>query len=157
LQTTSLITTLLGEDGNDTLTGLGSQVDILAGGRGDDTLVGLGGADQLYGGSGADHFKFTAPTEGLDHILDFNMAESDTIDILASAFGGGLTAGTDASAPGMFGSDATDNFASGAERFHFNTATHTLLYSADGSSGSAVQLAVLENGGTIDQSHIHIV
>jgi Ca2+-binding RTX toxin-like protein len=157
LQTTCVITTLLGEDGNDTLTGLDGQVDILAGGRGNDTLVGLGGADQLYGGSGADHFKFTAPTEGLDHILDFNMAESDTIDILASAFGGGLTAGTDASAPGMFGSDATDNFASGAERFHFNTATHTLLYSADGSSGSAVQLAVLENGGTIDQSHIHIV
>ncbi|MBN8936882.1 MAG: hypothetical protein J0I13_11505 [Rhizobiales bacterium] len=87
------------------------------------------------------------------------MAEGDTIDILAAAFGGGLTAGTDASAPGMFGSDATNNFSSGAERFHFNTSTHTLLYDADGSGGASapVQLAVLENGGTIDQSHIHIV
>jgi Ca2+-binding RTX toxin-like protein len=147
---------LEGRAGDDTLTG-GAGNDTLIGGAGNDTLTGGAGSDWLYGGSGADHFKFTAPTEGLDHILDFNMAESDTIDILASAFGGGLTAGTDASAPGMFGSDATDNFASGAERFHFNTATHTLLYSADGSSGSAVQLAVLENGGTIDQSHIHIV
>jgi hypothetical protein len=85
------------------------------------------------------------------------MAEGDTIDILAAAFGGGLVAGTDAA--GKFGSDVTDNFASGTERFHLNTATHTLLYDADGSGGGSapVQLAVLENGGTIDASHIHIV
>ncbi|MHB9437319.1 DUF5801 repeats-in-toxin domain-containing protein [Mesorhizobium sp. C089B] len=52
--TTATETTLLGEDGNDTLNGLNLQADILSGGRGDDTLSGNSGNDTLYGGSGAD-------------------------------------------------------------------------------------------------------
>ncbi len=80
------------------------------------------------------------------------------IDILASAFGGGLVAGNNATAA-QFGSSATDTFGSGTERFHFNTATHTLLYDSNGSAaaGTQIAIAVLENGGTIDAAHIHFV
>ncbi len=157
LQTTATITNLLGEDGNDTLNGLNGQVDTLAGGRGNDTLKGLGGADVLSGGSGADHFVLTAPSDGGDHILDFSNAEGDSIDVLLAGFSGaGLAAGTPTAA--QFGSDGTNNFGSGAERFHFNTATHTLLYDADGNGGgsSAVVLAILDNAANLAANNIHI-
>jgi Ca2+-binding RTX toxin-like protein len=157
LTTTATITTLLGEDGNDTLNGLNGQVDTLAGGRGNDTLIGHGGADILSGGSGADHFQYTLPTDGGDHILDFSSAEGDSIDILLSGFtGAGLAAGNPTAA--QFGSSADNTFASGAERFHFNTASHTLLYDADGSAGGsvAVILAVLDNAATLAANNIHI-
>jgi hypothetical protein len=122
-----------------------------------DTLIGGLGNDVLYGNTGADHFRYNAPNEGLDHILDFNMAEGDVIDILASAFGGGLTAGTDAT--GMFGSSVNNDFGSVNERFHLNTLTHTLLYDSNGSAGGGTQvaLAVLENNGSVDAAHIHMV
>ena len=94
---------------------------------------------------------------GADHIIDFSTADGDSIDILASAFGGGLLAGTDAT--GIFGSSANNTFASGTERFHLNTATNALLYDSNGSTagGTQVALAVLENGGPVDQTHIHMV
>ena len=76
---------------------------------------------------------------------------------VAKAMAAGLIAGTDAT--GIFGSSAADTFGSANERFHFNTATHTLLYDSNGSTagGTQVALAVLENGGTIDATHIHMV
>lgn len=122
-----------------------------------DTLIGGAGNDVLYGNTGADHFRYNAPSEGLDHILDFHLAEGDVIDVLASAFGGGLTAGTDAS--GIFGSSVNNDFGSVNERFHFNTLTHTLLYNSNGSAGGGTQvaLAVLENNGSVDAAHIHMV
>lgn len=46
-------TMLMGDDGNDTLTG-GSGADSLDGGAGNDWLIGLGGNDSLSGGSGDD-------------------------------------------------------------------------------------------------------
>ena len=116
----------------------------------------------MQGDTGADHFRYNATSEGgtiinqlgADHILDFNMAEGDSIDVLAAAFG---VAGPDAT--GIFGSSADNTFGLPTERFHFNTATHTLLYDSNGSTagGTQVSLAVLENGGTVDASHIHIV
>jgi hypothetical protein len=148
---------LAGGGDNDTLTGLGGN-DTLLGGDGSDTLIGGAGADTLVGGLGADHFRYTATTDGTDHIRDFSTIAGDSIDILVSAFtGAGLVVGTDAT--GIFGSDATDTFGSTTERFHFNTATHTLLYDSNGSAagGTQVTLAVLENGGAVDAQHIHMV
>jgi Ca2+-binding RTX toxin-like protein len=147
---------IVGLAGNDTLFG-GAGNDLLLGGAGGDTLTGGGGNDVLVGGSGPDHFRYNATNEGTDHILDFSPVEGDSIDVLASAFGGGLLAGTDAT--GIFSADATNNFASGTERFHFNTATHTLLYDSNGSAGGGTQvtMAVLENGGQVDAQHIHMV
>ena len=156
IDTVTSIENLIGSGFADTLTGDGNA-NSLSGSAGNDTLTGGAGIDILTGGTGADHFRYNATIEGLDHILDFSTAENDVIDILASAFGGELVAGTDAT--GKFGSSTNNTFGSGTERFHFNTSTHTLYYDADGSGGgsSAIALAVLENGGTIDAAHIKIV
>lgn len=54
LSTTSAVRTLMGMDGDDTLSGSNAQADILSGGRGIDTLTGMSGNDTLYGGSGND-------------------------------------------------------------------------------------------------------
>ena len=142
-----------------------SANEILIGTTSADTLVGNGGSDILVGNGGADHFLYNATTDGgtilnqsgADHILDFNTALGNSIDVSASAFGGGLVAGNDAS--GIFGSSASDTFGSPTERFHFNTSTHTLLYNSNGSfaGGTQVALAVLEHAATVDATHIHAV
>ncbi|WLA62321.1 DUF5801 repeats-in-toxin domain-containing protein [Bradyrhizobium diazoefficiens] len=156
------IENLIGSNFGDVLMG-DVNSNSLSGGAGDDTLTGRGGIDTLAGGTGADKFHYNGPSDagpGLgnpDRILDFALAEGDVFEISAAGFGGGLLNGTDAS--GKFSASGNDTFASGAERFHFNTATHTLLYDADGSGGAsaAIALAVLENGATVDAAHIKIV
>jgi Ca2+-binding RTX toxin-like protein len=71
---------ILGEDGNDVLTGGtwadrlagGAGVDRLNGGAGDDVLRGGLGRDVLDGGDGADVFAFASRGEAAqDHITDF--------------------------------------------------------------------------------------
>ena len=119
----------------------------------------------MEGGAGADHFRYTSTADGVtfanqvnaDHILDFNIGQGDVFEISASAFGGGLVAGTDAT--GKFSASTSDTFASGTERFHFNTATETLLYDSNGSTagGTQIALAILQAGGTVDAAHIQIV
>ena len=121
-------------------------------------MRGLSGADVLSGGLGADYFVYTTPNDGEDHILDFNTSsDGDVVDIAALAFGGGLSPGGDASL--VFGTSGDDLFGSAAERFHFNSNTHTLWYDSNGNDagGTLVALAVLENGGTIDGTQIHLV
>jgi len=161
--------------GNSSINGTGNSLDnvitgngsknIIDGGAGNDTIIGGDGNDTLTGGTGADHFRYTSTADGgsisnqsgADHILDFNIADGDVIEISTSAFSGLPGIGNNAS--GIFGSSASDTFGSSSERFHFNTATHTLLYDSNGSSngGTQVSLAVLENGGTIDAAHILMV
>jgi hypothetical protein len=74
----SLGNTLLGEGGNDTLRGFDGG-DLLDGGGGDDVLYGGAGADVLQGGAGADRFVYTAPTEGLDQIVDFDPGQDQLV------------------------------------------------------------------------------
>jgi Ca2+-binding RTX toxin-like protein len=145
---------LVGGDGNDTLDG-GPGDDLVLGGNGNDRLSGGPGDDILSGGAGADAFRINGPTEGLDHILDFNAAEGDVIELLASAFG--VPPGGDARA--VFGTDATPNAGSATERFHFDTANHTLYYDADGNGAAATPIAIahLENGANLIGSDIHPV
>src|SRR4029079_7818418 len=160
---TSAAEILVGDGNANTFNGAGGG-DVILAGAGDDILIGGGGSDYMQGGAGADHFRYNAPSEGgaffnqlgADHIRDFSAA--DSIDILASAFGGGLVAGTDATGPGVFGSSADNTFGSATERFHFNTATNTLLYDSNGSTagGTQVALAVLENS-TVGAAQIHMV
>ena len=164
LTATAHVTIDRAQAGNSELDGTGAN-EILIGTTSADTLVGNGGSDILVGNGGADHFLYNATTDGgtianqagADHILDFSTALGDSIDVKASAFGGGLVAGNDAS--GIFGSSANDTFGSSAERFHFNTSTHTLLYDSNGSDagGTQVALAVLEHAATVDATHIHAV
>ena len=80
-----------GFDGNDVLLG-GAGNDGLTGNNGNDQLDGGAGADFLSGGSGNDIFFYAFPTEGIDLISDFNIAE-DTFVISAAGFGSGLSPG----------------------------------------------------------------
>ena len=88
---------LFGGTGNDTLNG-GAGVDMLSGGDGNDLLLGTGGNDRLLGdlgndtltgGGNDDAFVFTATTQGVDTISDFNLASADVID-LEALFGAGV-------------------------------------------------------------------
>ncbi len=84
--------------GSDNMQG-NSGDDMLSGYAGNDTLNGHGGSDTLIGGAGADTFVFdlTALTPAqpgssiVDHILDYNPAEGDTLDLLGIAIGGQRT------------------------------------------------------------------
>jgi hypothetical protein len=152
---TTLPDLIYGGSGSDTLSGNGGN-DTIIGRGGNDIITGGTGTDTLTGGTGADHFRYEGPIDGADHILDFSSAEGDSIDILLSGFSGaGLAAGNPTAA--QFGSDGTNNFGA-AERFHFNTATHTLLYDADGGAGgsAAVALAILDNAAALAAANIHI-
>ncbi|MBV7515346.1 VCBS domain-containing protein [Pseudomonas sp. PDM25] len=57
--------------------------DVISGGDGNDIIVGRGGEDTLSGGAGADMFAYFNVNEGGDHILDYNFAEGDTVDLSA--------------------------------------------------------------------------
>ncbi|MBB2887615.1 VCBS repeat-containing protein [Pseudomonas umsongensis] len=57
--------------------------DTISGGDGNDIIVGREGADTLSGGAGADVFAYFNVNEGGDHILDYNYAEGDKIDLSA--------------------------------------------------------------------------
>jgi Ca2+-binding RTX toxin-like protein len=144
---------ITGGTGNDIIMG-GAGNDTITGGAGNDTITGGAGADILTGGLGADVFVFNAPSVGTDQILDFSSGEGDQIDILVSGFGGGLTTGTDPSS--VFGSSANNTFASGTERFHYNTTTHSLLFDADGNgAGGAQTLAIFNNAALLAASDFH--
>ncbi|WP_161792440.1 Calx-beta domain-containing protein [Croceibacterium mercuriale] len=65
---------LYGGAGNDVLLG-GNDDDYLEGGDGADLLVGGRGNDILVGGNGADTFRFAGINEGVDRVLDYNVAD----------------------------------------------------------------------------------
>jgi hypothetical protein len=157
--------TISGTNGDDIIVG-NSSSSSLDGHDGDDTLIGGGGRDNLTGGDGADHFFYASSSDGGgstgDHILDFNDAEGDTIDVLLSGFAGlnpadvGKTADQIA---GLFDSNTTGTEASTNDaRFHFDAANHTLYYDADGSGGAAsIALAHLDNDATVQAHNVHLV
>ena len=84
--------TLLGAKDANRLMGLDGD-DALSGGAGNDRLIGGAGNDRLSGGAGADIFVFDFPDEGIDTINDF-VSGTDKIQLSASGFGGGLSAGS---------------------------------------------------------------
>ncbi|MDQ2082928.1 VCBS domain-containing protein [Xanthobacteraceae bacterium Astr-EGSB] len=125
----------------------------LSGTEGDDTLLAANGG-ALFGGAGADHFRFNAPTDGLDSILDFNSGESDLIEILGSAFGGLSVGAVDAAAF----EQVSGNVDASAKTFVFDATTDTLYWNADGAGGqAAVALAHLENGYDVTAADLRIV
>lgn len=48
---------------------------------GNDVLIGGAGDDVLYGGGGADMFVFTHLGDGVDRVMDFSLAEGDSLNI----------------------------------------------------------------------------
>ncbi|MFN0194667.1 MAG: hypothetical protein ACKVP5_22275 [Aestuariivirga sp.] len=154
---------LRGSNFDDTLTGDGLD-NILFGQDGIDTMNGLAGVDRLFGGNGidtltggagADRFEFGTLTEIGDIITDFS-AIDDTIVVTASAFGGGLVAGTLNAA---FFQSRADNVAQDADdRFIFQTTDQTLWFDADGNgAGAAVLVADLQAGATVTNADILVI
>jgi Ca2+-binding RTX toxin-like protein len=131
---------LFAQSGNDELSG-GDGSDTLNGGEGDNLLDGGSGSDVMVGGDGADIFAFQSSADGPDEITDF-ASGTDQIQVSASAFGGGLTAGGSVSLV-----SGTDPAASGANgQFLFDTDDGTLYWDADGTgAGTAVLIATLSN------------
>jgi Ca2+-binding RTX toxin-like protein len=129
-----------------------SQADVIASGSLGQKIVGGGGGDVLTGGIGSDAFVFNASTEGGDLIKDFQ--SGDQLHFLASAFG--LPSGTATAA--AFTSTATDSF-TGSEKFHYNSATGTLFFDADGTGvvSNPVLMAVLANKYGLSASDITFV
>jgi Ca2+-binding RTX toxin-like protein len=118
-------------------------------------LAGKGG-DVLIGGAGNNTFAFNSLSIGTDQITDFsNTTRADQIQVSAGGFGGGLAVNQDVTS--VFGTSANASFASTSERFHFDTASRTLNYSATGSAGTAIAIAQIEAGVTLHPHDIHVV
>jgi len=81
----SSIESFLGSSFNDTLQG-NAGANVLSGGAGNDTIRGLGGNDTLAGGNGADQFVLSAPSDGVDTIVDF-VAGADLLALSRTGFG----------------------------------------------------------------------
>jgi len=71
--------------------------------------------------------------------------------VSANGFGGGLTAGMDATP--LFETSNDNQFSGFGAEFHFDTANHTLYFSADGTTASAQALAQVSADGRPSPAH----
>jgi len=127
--------------------------DVLVGNASDNVIQGGAGKDILKGGGGADTFVYTAPTEGMDTIIDFS--ENDIFDISASGFGGGLRAriglSTINSKTGVFSRSANPTPLGTSVNFLYNTNTGLLSFDRDGvGSDAALAIATLNGAPFLD-------
>ena len=107
------------------------------------------------GGGGNDTFAFMQ-TGASATITDFNNTSGqDHIAVSASGFGGGLTPGMDVAS--IFEASANSQFSGSGAEFHFDTANQTLYFSADGTTASAIALAQVQAGVTINPHDLLIV
>ena len=99
---------------------------------------------------------FQQVPDGPNSITDFNnTSEHDHIAVSANGFGGGLTAGMDATS--VFETSGDDQFSGSGAVFHFDTANETLYFSADGTTASAITLAQVQAGVTLHAHDLLIV
>ncbi|WP_144052179.1 calcium-binding protein, partial [Gloeocapsa sp. PCC 73106] len=123
--------TINGLGGNDTLTGAAGN-DLLNGAVGSDRLNGGPGSDTMTGGAGSDFFVYSGPTEGIDTITDFSVAQDD-IAVSGAGFGVGSVTGANfnlgATAPGT------------TPGFSYNSGTGGLFFWSN--STTSTQLATL--------------
>ena len=110
----------------------------------------------MTGGSGDDTFAFLQTTDGPGIITDFNnTTEHDHIAISANGFGGGLVAGMDVTP--LFETSTDNQFSGFGPEFHFDTGNQTLYFSADGSTASAIAVATVQSGVTLNPHDLLIV
>lgn len=141
---------------DDSLVG-GAGNDTLVGGDGKDTLVGGAGTDTLTGGAGADNFVFNSPSEGFDWISGFSSSQGDVINVSATGFAGGLTAGPLGAAQFRSGA-GINSAATAAQRFIYNTANGALWFDVDGVGGAgSVRIANLLGIPTFTASNIVVI
>jgi VCBS repeat-containing protein len=130
--------------------------ETLNGGSGNDILIGNSGSHTMSGGGGNDTFAFLQTTDGPGIITDFNnTTQHDHIAISAAGFGGGLTAGMDASS--TFETTGDDQFSGFGAQFHFDTGNQTLYYSADGSQANAHAVTSVQSGVVLTAHDLLIV
>ncbi|MFN6525708.1 calcium-binding protein [Nostoc sp. ChiSLP03a] len=117
--------------------------DNIVGNSGNDTLSGqYGGNDTLTGGNGTDTFTVYSYTKGVDTIYDFN-ATNELIQLSAYGFGS-RSIGSLSASQFTIGTSATTS----EERFIYNSATGALFFDQDGSASgfTQVQFAQLSAG-----------
>ncbi|WP_375327632.1 ELWxxDGT repeat protein [Microcystis sp. BLCC-F210] len=144
--------------GTGNLNGTGNALNNqITGNSGNNSLIGGAGIDTLTGGAGADNFVFNSPSEGFDWMMDFSTSQGDVINVSATGFGGGLTAGP--LIPAQFRSAAGANSAATAtQRFIYNTANGSLWFDVDGVGGTAsVRLANLVGIPTLTAANISVI
>jgi Ca2+-binding RTX toxin-like protein len=125
--------------------------DILTGSNLAETFIGGAGSDTITTGLGYDTVSFSLSTEGADMITDYN-ALDDIIQVSASGFGGGLTAGEVIdSSQFQLGTAATTS----SHRFIYVQPTGQLFFDVDG-NGSTMQtlLATLTPGSALTHQNI---
>jgi hypothetical protein len=106
----------------------------------------------MTGGSGNDTFAFLQTTDGPGIITDFNnTTEHDHIAVSANGF----IAGMDVTP--LFETSADNQFSGGGPEFHFDTANQTLYYSANGTTASAITVATVQAGVTLNPHDLLIV
>jgi len=148
-------TALVGTSGDDVIIAT-NGTESLSGGGGNDVLIGNDGAHTLTGGSGNDNFAFLQPSNGLGTITDFNnTSEHDHIAVSANGYSGGLSAGMDVTP--IFETSGDDQFSGSGAEFHFDTGNQTLYFSSDGTQASAIALAQVQVGVTINPHDLLIV
>ncbi|MBX9256605.1 calcium-binding protein [Desmonostoc muscorum CCALA 125] len=146
---------LSGSDGNDTLSASDATGNnTLNGGNGDDILTGGNGNDSLTGGGGADTFVFDSFNQGLDTIYDFS-ATDEVIQVSATGFAGGLSAGVLSTSQFTIGASATTS----SERFIYNSTTGALYFDQDGNAGAftQVQFALVSAGLSLTNNNFVVV
>jgi VCBS repeat-containing protein len=149
------VTSLSGTSGDDIIIAT-NGTEALSGGGGNDVLIGNDGAHVMTGGAGNDSFAFLQPSNGVGTITDFNnTTQHDHIAISASGYGGGLAAGMDVTS--IFETSNDNQFSGFGAEFHFDTANQTLYYSADGTQASAITIAQVQTGVTINPHDLLIV
>jgi VCBS repeat-containing protein len=148
-------TSLTGTSGDDILIAT-NGTETMNGGGGNDVLIGNSGSHVMTGGTGNDNFTFMHTTDGMMQITDFNnTTEHDHIAVSASGLGGGLTAGMDATP--IFETSNDNQFSGFGPEFHFDTGNQTLYFSPDGTTGSAIAVAQVQAGVTINPHDLLIV
>ena len=157
----NLVPVILGDAGDNSLTGTSGQ-DLIIGFGGSDTIVGNGGGDTLIGGNGADHFRYNAKTDGIDSIVDFAHGE-DVFDFAHTGFGNHLAlrnADTGTLDPNHFAATSDGHATAARAQFLYNTTDGTLSFDADGTGHSAaIKIAVLGVGThpLLTSADIHLV
>jgi len=155
INNTTSATTLTGTGGDDIIIAT-NGTETLDGGGGNDILAGNSGSHVMTGGSGNDSFAFLQTSDGPGTITDFNnLTEQDHIAISANGFGGGLSAGMDVTS--VFETSGDDQFSGFGAVFHFDSANQTLYFSADGTQASAITVATVQAGATINPHDLLIV
>ena len=146
---------LTGTSGDDIIIAT-NGTETLNGGGGNDILVGNSGSHVMTGGSGNDTFAFLHTTDGPGIITDFNnTTEHDHIAISASGFGGALATGMDVTP--IFETSGDNQFSGFGPEFHFDTGNQTLYFSADGTTASAITVATVQAGVTLNPHDLLIV